>query len=463
MKATKSGRIVGYALQAWTGNEKRDANAPQQALSKGVGMILVLIQPTWMDDDNKLNLNDIAINGMIAYPNANIGGVSEKSLLESQQAGFSLLDMFGNSLTKTAAFADAVVGNVRVGLLKALRIETDSIKADKADIVDASIERLNSQVVTAKNVISEGLTIEKGGIENIRFDGEGNAVFKGTVFAGRIVAGHIDGLDNLESKVASLESMITASKSAQIVVEPSPMASFSPSISEESVLSASTSALLSSLKELSLAATPSIATDVATVSGLTVSNNATVSGNLNVSGSSLIEGILNVIQTITTNNFIVSGWSHFSGSTIFSGDTFFSGRPVFNKDTAGSVVMKRNTDSITVTFEREYADNPVITANLTIGSTGNIDLENAVLNGELRYIITKKSKKGFSIKLNKKAPDNLEFSWVALASKDIAATIDELEPMSISPTISLPIDYKDREGLSSPSATPVMKKLESKL
>ncbi len=45
------------------------------------------------------------------------------------------------------------------------------------------------------------------------------------------------------------------------------------------------------------------------------------------------------------------------------------------------------------------------------------DVAQAYFDEDIRYLVTKKSKSGFTIFLNKKAPRELEFSWVALAVK----------------------------------------------
>ena len=45
-------------------------------------------------------------------------------------------------------------------------------------------------------------------------------------------------------------------------------------------------------------------------------------------------------------------------------------------------------------------------------------LEDSILNGNISYVITQRTTKGFVIRLNKPASEDITLSWVALSVKD---------------------------------------------
>jgi hypothetical protein len=163
-----------------------------------------------------------------------------------------------------------------------------------------------------------------------------------------------------------------------------------------------------------------------TLSSLNVDGLATISGNLRVKGNGLIEGILNVVDTITSQNIIVSGLANFFGDAVFKGNVSFENSPTFGSDTAGHVVIKKGDDLAEIKFGQEYQFMPVLTVSIVIDK-GADDvmqkaLEQAVLNGDFTYVITKRTTKGFVIKLNKPAPADIAFSWIALQVKGVSPT-----------------------------------------
>jgi hypothetical protein len=155
----------------------------------------------------------------------------------------------------------------------------------------------------------------------------------------------------------------------------------------------------------------------------------TVQGGLTVVGPSEFKGPA-----------IFRAIAEFFNNVIFHNDVLFEGRPTFNADTAGFAMIKSGQQEVTVTFDQEYADQPVIQAT---ASTPQLDdqsfaqqvaegacaedegleacqdkLDDAYLQDSLKYIITKQSAKGFTIKLQAPASKDLTFSWVAVAVKD---------------------------------------------
>ena len=152
-------------------------------------------------------------------------------------------------------------------------------------------------------------------------------------------------------------------------------------------------------------------------------------------GNGLVEGMLNVIDTLTSQSIIVTGVSDFFGQVIFHSDVNFQGRPTFNSDTAGTAVIEKGDTSVSVTFDKEYESLPIVNTSisLTFDSKNKTqaeikaqdDLEQRVLNGDIRYIITKKTTRGFTIKLNQATVQDLEFSWSAVAVKNGKTTMSD--------------------------------------
>jgi hypothetical protein len=137
--------------------------------------------------------------------------------------------------------------------------------------------------------------------------------------------------------------------------------------------------------------------------------NAVEADRVQVKGEAVFEGL-------TT----VSGNAVFANKVTFGAPVEFNMPPVFNKDTAGFAVIKEGGDRVRVDFENTYAATPVVTASITYEATDNIDATNAktIFDQGIQYIVTNKDVSGFTILINKNAPQNIRFSWIALGMKD---------------------------------------------
>jgi hypothetical protein len=224
---------------------------------------------------------------------------------------------------------------------------------------------------------------------SVKFVQADNATISGTLNVGRIIAGKIDGLDILDNRVTNLETLVA------------------------SVLSAATGS--AELATTSANLPPALTLDSLNVAGL-----ATVSGDLNVKGNGFIQGALNVLDNITTNNLLVSQFAYFINDVVFKGNVRFNSTPTFNNDTAGFAVIKQGLGTVQVAFGQEYAGGtPVVTASIALDKVGDSvsqkQLEDSILNGNISYVITQRTTKGFVIKLSKPAAEDINFSWVALS------------------------------------------------
>ena len=109
-------------------------------------------------------------------------------------------------------------------------------------------------------------------------------------------------------------------------------------------------------------------------------------------------------------------------NVIFRGNVSFEKVPTFNKDTAGYAIIKENTDSVAITFEKEYTAPPVINASLSLQQIEDAEVRKAaeelLLLSDVKFIITNVTTKGFEIRISQKALSEIPFSWQALAVKD---------------------------------------------
>jgi DNA-binding transcriptional MerR regulator len=381
MKASKSGRVVGFAEQSWTGVEKRDAAAPQQALPSGVGMILVYIHPTWFDvGDQSLNIADVNLNGVLSYPSSSIDNFIASS--------FNLTDKSGHKVDNQVVSSEALIANLNSGSIRT--------------------QELTAKVSITEDLFTQGLTVlGDDGLAKIKFKSNGDAFFAGTITADKIKANQIEGLSLILSDMLGNSVQYIASSSAALTNNISP-----------------TSNELTSLNVAGLA----------TVSGKLTTD------TLHVKDSALVESVLSVVDMLTSARLIVSDAASFLGNVVFKKDVTFEGRPTFNQDTAGVATIKQGDHQVVVNFIKEYTNSPVVNISISldkgVDQTTQDNLEQAILNGDIKYIVTEKTNKGFIIKLNKSAPADLTFSWTSLATTGRTSSSNLNSVPSASPTPS---------------------------
>lgn len=127
------------------------------------------------------------------------------------------------------------------------------------------------------------------------------------------------------------------------------------------------------------------------------------------------------------------------GGAVFTGEVAFEKTPVFNRDTAGFAVIEEGNRRVEVRFDTAYTVQPVVSVSLTNDESILLtddasqelksdiaaveeDFAAAVFATDLRYMVTEKSERGFTILLSQDAPRDLQFSWVALAVNDSVTT-----------------------------------------
>ncbi len=275
-----------------------------------------------------------------------------------------------------------------------IEILTPSLYAD--DIYTKTINAFEGGSVALVLGDDGSFVIKKSsdGSTAITIDALGNAVFNGKITASEIDSAKIKGFDDLLNKITAIESNLKAF-----------------------VFDATT---------------------------LTIDKDLKVSGKSSFEGQANFKG-LSFFTDITT----------FDSGTIFNAGTEFTLPPLFNKDTAGFALIKTGDKKVRIVFDHEYALTPVVTGQVTFESSDSIDdiIAKGLFDQDVRYIIVDKDQKGFTILLNKPAPQNIRFSWIALGVRDpkMVESIFEglvldtpiintpLNDINLSPTSELPI------------------------
>ncbi len=138
----------------------------------------------------------------------------------------------------------------------------------------------------------------------------------------------------------------------------------------------------------------------------------------------------------------VGGDALFNGKSTFAGlvqllnDVNAQGRVTFNKDSGGSAVIKKGANKVTVTFDKPYTQQPVISASLLVvqktlsdGTQEDISVtQQRLFDAGYSYLVSNLNTKGFTIVLNKKAIEDLNFTWNAVSIKDAATATGLADP-----------------------------------
>jgi hypothetical protein len=177
-------------------------------------------------------------------------------------------------------------------------------------------------------------------------------------------------------------------------------------------------------------------------------------------GNAFFAGDL-IAKSISTGALAVSGPATFEGglsvgtsgnaSTTLAvmGDALFFGTPYFTSDTGGTALIKKGVRDVEVTFGREYVETPIVSASLSFGTTTDDALIETVLSEGVNYAVVKRHTTGFTIRLSKPAPEDMTFTWIALAikdSKEFTSRTVEAEPV-----VPLPELIPDTTSTTTPS------------
>ncbi|MEK7154302.1 MAG: hypothetical protein AAB792_01975, partial [Patescibacteria group bacterium] len=442
MKATKAGRVIGQALEPYSDSETE------------IGSVITFVNVGFY---NGPNLESVIAGGL------------ELTSVESGALAKALISQFNQQQVASGSLSDILADRVAAG------IEIISPKVYTKDLFVDSINTLSGGGL-AVNLSADGLFAIKDSQNStvVSFDSSGNASISGRFTAASINAKEIAGLDiitdsvsMLSAKVAGLESLkdtitfqninalanlvsfgtFTASGSAEFKNG----ATFGGGVSVDgqlSVLGSSSFGLLTADKiiaagiespELTALASNSFA--LASISAGLDSRLSALENDKEFQLSTMLElaGGLSVNgATVLNGGLFVNSVGKAGDAMAILSDVIFFGRPYFNSDTAGFALIKKGAKSADVAFEREYLEQPIVNANISVEASDSLSEEEIFANN-IQYLVTKKTAKGFTIVLNKSAPDDVRFSWIALAVKNpkifSSAEVTETLPLPIpSPT-----------------------------
>jgi hypothetical protein len=172
--------------------------------------------------------------------------------------------------------------------------------------------------------------------------------------------------------------------------------------------------------------------------------------------------------SLTADGLIVAKIGTASTSIDILSDANFFGRPYFTRDTAGSALIKAGKKTVDIVFDREYIDTPIVSATIALESASSTDEDaQAIFDQDIRFLVNKKNVHGFTIILNKPAPTNMSFSWIALAVKNAAlftskddAPIVPVVPVQI-PAVVVPPTETSTTSTSTDSLTGISQSLVS--
>lgn len=375
-KATKAGITIGRAMEDSNCKEGQDCK------------VMVLVNTSYS-------------TGALIKTALNEGGINTDQITSELDYGKIL---FAQMLQDKKDIVDSEISEINTDRIAAglevitPRVITEEILANFIKPVDQDI---------ALQLSSDGSFIVKDetGLEAIKFDSSGNATFAGVVTADKIRANQIEGIEFI---IASQSA--TADRIASITSE-----------LDKRLASSSAGAITQELSELSLFQ------------------------RIRIKENAIVEGILTVVDSITVSNLIANNLSTFFGEVIFKGSVFFEERPTFNKDTAGIAVIKKDSNRVEIKFDKEYKEIPVINATLMLNEYKNDvdsvedtrELEEKLFLQDYSYAVINKSNKGFTIVLNKKAVEDVEFSWFAVSIKQSPLSLGEkIKEFIITPNLS---------------------------
>ncbi len=149
-----------------------------------------------------------------------------------------------------------------------------------------------------------------------------------------------------------------------------------------------------------------------------------------------------VTPKITANGLTIDSIGALGKFISVLSDMHFIGRPYFNSDTAGFAKFKEGDSKVTINFDSAYLTQPIINIGPTLESdpsyTKTTDPKiidklqkeqegaaQSLFDADVQYLVINKNEKGFTIILNKPAPRDLMFSWIALAVKDAKISLSD--------------------------------------
>jgi hypothetical protein len=359
VKATGPGQVIGQALESFAGTS--------------TGKIMVFVNVGYFDGNY--------LDDGLTYTFTSSSTSSTAPMFDQEFIG-QFMDKFG---TSSAHNLNAY--KLEAGLsISSPRIITRNLSVD-------SIKGLYDDITVQLSTTSQfNISAVLGGVTTtvVSIDQNGNAFFAGEITASKI-NGLIPGLADLQTAVSSTIDRVGGLENQMQLLN-----AFASSTQEQllSLITSQAASSTSTTLDLGL---------FAQSVGLRFENAVAFNGGLQA-----------------------DLFSSLSGTTTFMGDMIFFGRPYLNSDSGGYATVKAGSQEVEVVFENEYIEKPVVQATISFKSptSSSEDLallqvrEQEVFAQDIRYIISRVTTRGFIIVLNKPAPFDIEFDWLALAVKN---------------------------------------------
>ena len=359
VKAIGPGQVIGQALESFAGTS--------------TGKVMVFVDVGYFDGNY--------LDDGLTYTFTSSSTSSTAPIFDQEFIG-QFMDKFSTSSTRNLN-----AYKLEAGLsVSSPRIITRNLSVD-------SIKGLYDNITVQLSTTSQfNISAILGGVTTtvVSIDQNGNAIFAGEITASKI-NGLIPGLADLQTAVSSTIDRVSGLENQMQLLD-----SFASSTQEQllSLIAAQAVSSTSATLDLGL---------FAQSVGLRFENTVAFNGGLQ------------------TDLF-----SSLSGTTTFMGDMIFFGRPYLNSDSGGYAMVKAGSQEVEVSFDNEYIEKPVVQATISFKSPTSSpeDLallqvrEQEVFAQDIRYIISRVTTHGFIIVLNKPAPFDIEFDWLALAVKN---------------------------------------------
>lgn len=366
MKATKSGPVIGRALEDWT---------PDSGKTK----VMVFVGAQYADPNNLMASLTLDSAGELVLPGLDTEADTTApegtpATQPKKDLGWTLADMMKRLLRLEGAKSPTTSYSAEPN---ATGLTMDELQVNT--ISSATEENITIQLSDGKSLVIDTQTED----EAIRFDDKGNAFFKGTITADKIRANQIEGLEVLTDHISSLEQKI----SSQPV----------------------TSATVTQLAE----GTESDAKPIEQLDKPVSMISLTVLGQLEVKGGLVVSGPVRF-----DGQSIFAALAEFHGQAVFKDQVTFGAHTVFGQDAGGTAVIKQGADRVDVQFTRPYTHIPRIVASLK----AQPGTEELLLKSGYSYLTTNITAKGFTIVLNKPALQDISLDWLATSIKNAKIT-----------------------------------------
>lgn len=364
MRATQAGRVIGKALEDFKPGD--DASCPSQGLGNlsttKCGSVMLFV--------NLTDYYGTPLEVVMAERAAADAAVTEglDTVTASDEAGEGLASMRAVRL----AVSPPTKEELMLSFLKKMRDERSSNLAPQSEVFTDRVSATDE--IIAPTIVTD------------------------TLFAKHIKADSIEGLQiftdqisSLTEKYAGLEADLSTAAASDATPE--------------------TDAAMKAL----------------TIESAKVTLALQVLGELSADGGIVIGG-----PAEFNGNTIFNKLTTFVAETLFKGKVSFEKAPTFGSDTAGFALIEKGATRVRITFDDPYERQPIVTASLTNDRSPLLDdkaddslkadvalveadFQDNVFGSDVRFLVTEKEKNGFTIVLNKPAPYDLQFSWVAIA------------------------------------------------